>query len=320
MMRTNIIVTVATTLVSSTASTQEPSQRTAPIPNLTGTWVYPFCCGFTSPLSGPGPVVNKARMPQLTDADGRRLPPGTNVPLVSSVEQLVGDYNNPILTPQAAEVVKKHGESELAGIPTATPRSQCWPEGVPFALGNMGMQMIQQQDKIIILYDHDHQVRHVRINQPHPERVTPSWYGDSVGRYEGDTLVVDTVGMKIGPFSMIDLYGTPYTQALHVVERYRLIDYIAGVEAEKRGAKEKLHLPLRMSFAGGLMATADYKGQALQLQFTVEDQGVFTMPWSAMITYWRSFDQWPEFVCAQNLHSTYIIKESAVPRSDKPDF
>jgi hypothetical protein len=78
-------------------------------------------------------------------------PPGTNVPLVSSVEELVGDYNNPILKPQAAEVVKKHGESELAGIPTATPRSQCWPEGVPFALGNMGMQMIQQQDKIIIL-------------------------------------------------------------------------------------------------------------------------------------------------------------------------
>jgi hypothetical protein len=62
-------------------------------------------------------------------------------------------------------------------VPTATPRNQCWPEGVPFILGNMGMQMIQQPDKIVILYDHDHQIRHVRMNEPHPVRVTPSSVG-----------------------------------------------------------------------------------------------------------------------------------------------
>ena len=50
------------------------------------------------------------------------------------------------------------------------------------------------------------------MNQPHPTQVTPSWYGDSVGHYEGDTLVIDTVGVKIGPFSMVDMYGTPYTE------------------------------------------------------------------------------------------------------------
>ena len=98
---------------------------------------------------------------------------------------------------------------------------------------------------------------------------------------------------------MIDWFGTPYTEALHVVERYRLIDFEAGKEAEARGAREKLHIPLRMSGATGLMAAPDYKGKALQLQFTVEDEGVFTMPWSATITYWRSFEQWPEFVCAE---------------------
>jgi hypothetical protein len=54
------------------------------------------------------------------------------------------------------------------------------------------------------------------MNQSHPAQVTPSWYGDSVGRYEGDELVVDTVGVKIGPFSMLDWYGTPYTEALHL--------------------------------------------------------------------------------------------------------
>jgi hypothetical protein len=312
-----IAVTSAAGLLSTAALAQEPSQGTAPIPNVTGTWVYPFCCGFLSPPSGPGPVVNKSRIRQVSNADGRRFPPAANVPLVSSTRQFVGDYTNPILKPQAAEAVKKNGDGELTGVPIATPRNQCWPEGVPFILGNMGMQMIQQSDRIIILYEHDHQVRHVRMNQLHPAQVTPSWYGDSVGHYDGNTLVIDTVGIKIGPFSMIDWFGTPYSQALHVVERYRLIEYEAGKEAEERGIKEKL--ALRMSGAG-IAAAPDYKGQALQLQFTVEDEGVFTVPWSATITYWRSFEEWPEFVCAENLHSTFVVSDSAVPRADKPDF
>jgi hypothetical protein len=69
------------------------------------------------------------------------------------------------------------------------------------------------------------------MNQPHPAEVIPSWYGDSVGHYEGDTLVIDTVGIKIGSFStpglysMINLFGTRYTSVLHVVERYRLLDH-----------------------------------------------------------------------------------------------
>jgi hypothetical protein len=77
----------------------------------------------------------------------------------------------------------------------------CWPGGVPFVLWNIGMQMLQQPDKITILYSNDHEVRHVRMNQSHPARVTPSWYGDSVGHYEGDTLVIDSVGVKIGPLT-----------------------------------------------------------------------------------------------------------------------
>jgi hypothetical protein len=61
------------------------------------------------------------------------------------------------------------------------------------------------------------------MNVAHMAQVTPSWYGDSIGHYEEDTLVIDTVGVRIGPFAMIDMFGTPYTEALHVVERYRLM-------------------------------------------------------------------------------------------------
>jgi hypothetical protein len=284
------------------------TQGAASIPELSGTWVYPFCCGFAPPLSGPGPVLNKSRMPRLFGPDGLRLPAGANAPLVSNLCAFVGDYTNPILKPAAAEVVKKHGEIELSGVPYPTPRNQCWPEGVPFVFANFGMTMLQQPDKITILYEHDHQVRHVRMNQSHPVQVTPSWYGDSIGHYDGDMLVMDTVGIKIGPFSMVDWYGTPYTKALHVVEHYRLIEYEAVKEAEEWAAKE--YGPIRASGAS----------KGLQLQFTVEDEGVFTMPWSATITYRRSFREWPEFVCAENLRAIYATKDSAVPRADKPDF
>ena len=72
--------------------------------------------------------------------------------------------------------------------------------------------------------------------------MTPSWYGDSVGHYEGGTLVVDTVGVKVGRYSMIDWYGTPFTEALHLVERYRLLDYEATKEAIARDAKENFQI------------------------------------------------------------------------------
>jgi len=97
---------------------------------------------------------------------------------VESYYGLVGDHTNPILKPQAAEAVRKHGEIELSGVTIRTPRSQCWPGGVPFIFAfEQGMQFLQQPDKITIIYDYDHQVRHVRMDAPHPARVTPSWYG-----------------------------------------------------------------------------------------------------------------------------------------------
>jgi hypothetical protein len=220
MVRTFIIATTsAATLFSSAAFTQEPNQGAALIPDLSGVWTKPYL-GIELPLSGPSPVVNKARMRQLFDIDGRRLL-AASAPLVSNVSQLVGDYSNPILKPEAAEVVKKHGKMELRGMPIASARNQCWPEGVPYVFRDLGIQVLQQPDKITIVYDYDHEVRRVRMNQPHPAQVTPSWYGDSVGHYEADTLVIDTVGIKVGPFSMIDPFGTPHSQALHVMERYR---------------------------------------------------------------------------------------------------
>jgi hypothetical protein len=295
------------------------TQSAVSIPDFSGIWGHLSLPGFEPPPSGPGPVVNKSRTRQVVDGDGRPVT-ATNGALVSSIYQFVGDYSNPILKPQAAEVVKKHGEIELSGVPSPIPSNQCWPGGVPFVFWNIGMQMLQQPDRITILYSFDHEVRHVRMYQPHPAHVTPSWYGDSIGHYEGDTLVIDTVGIKIGPFAMVDWYGTPHTQALHVVERYRLLDYEAAKEAEEWGEKENFRLP---ASDAGFARNPDYKGKGLQLQFTVEDEAVFTMPWSATITYRRplsSLGEWPEFVCAENPYGHLPGRKAAIPTADRPDF
>jgi hypothetical protein len=278
------------------------TQSRPSIPDFSGAWTKPYI-GIESPASGPGPVTNRSRR------NGRR-----------DVYQYVGDYANPILKSEAAEIVKKHGEISLTGVPYPSPRNQCWPEGVPGIFVDPAMQLLQQPDKITILYPYDHQVRRVRVNEHHPAQVTPSWYGDSIGHYESDTLVIDTIGIKIGPFAMLDFYGTPYTGMLHVIERYRFIDDSAAKEGQERGLKENSFLPDGVDGDGGMVVDPEYKGKALQLEFAVEDEGVFTTPWSATVTYRRALGTILENVCAENLLGTYVHKDSAVPRADRPDF
>jgi hypothetical protein len=279
-------------------------QPVAAIPDIAGSWNHAALNGLELPLSGPGPVRNRSRM---------RAGPQAGV---GDRAQLVGDYTNPILRPWAAQVVKKFGEMSLAGKGYPTPRNQCWPEQVPFAFANYGMQVIQQPDRVTILYPFDHQFRQVRLNQPHPAHLTPSWYGDSVGHYEGDTLVVDTVGIKVGPFSMIDWYGTPFTEALHLVERYRLLDYNATMEAIERDAKEHFQTA---NPDNGPAVDRNYKGKGLQIQITVEDEGAFMMPWSATVTFRRALDEGLELVCADNTQ-WYPGARSVVPTADRLDF
>jgi hypothetical protein len=293
------------TVSSSVGSADSGKPSAAPIPDFSGTWAHPSFPGFEPPASGPGPVVNKSRMRGGSQA-GR-----------SSNLEFVGDYTNPILRPQAAEIVKKRGEVELSGVVAPNPNNQCWPEPLPYIFWNPAMQMIQEKHQIIFLYSEDHEVRRVRLNEPHLAQVTPSWYGDSVGYYENGTLVIDSVGIKaVRPFAMVDWFGTPYTEALHVIERYRLLDYEAAEEGLGRDAKENFQI----IGASRVRLEPNYKGKHLQLQFIVEDSGVFTIPWSATITYRRGFGEWQEMVCADNTRGFFDGKDAAVPRADKPDF
>ena len=118
----------------------------AAIPDFSGLWARVSFPGFEPPLAGPGPVTNRLRSPNGA----------------SSLYGYVGDYTNPILKPQAAEIVRKRGEVELGGGHAPSPRTQCWPGGVPFIFISVGMQMFQQPDKITIFYPDGQEVRRVR--------------------------------------------------------------------------------------------------------------------------------------------------------------
>jgi hypothetical protein len=322
MIRTFVIVAgfSASLTLSSALLAQQPSKGATSVPDFSGVWAHPFFPGFELPLSGPGPVTNRSRRGQIFDNDGRPRPPATSGALVGAGSPLVGDFTNPILKPLAAEMVKKQVDLEATGVGHPTPWTECWPSGVPFIFQDIAMQILQQPDKVTIVYEGS--FRQVRMNQPHPAQVSPSWYGDSVGRYEGDTLVIDTVGIKVGPCSMIDLYGTPYTNALHVVERHRLLDYEATKGALARVANENFRLPPDTI---GIDVDRNYRGNGLQLEFTVDNDGVFTTPWSATITYRRGInsrgtDAWVEFVCAENPHLYYAGRDIDAPTAEKPDF
>jgi hypothetical protein len=98
------------------------------------------------------------------------------------------------------------------------------PGGVPgfHLFGFQPLYFVQTPREVVLVYSSDEQVRHVYLDVPHSANPKPSWYGDLVGHYEGDTLVVDTIGMNDKTF--IDAYRTPHTEKLHVVERFRMVD------------------------------------------------------------------------------------------------
>jgi hypothetical protein len=289
-------------LVSVAAAASQAAPAATPVPDFSGFWAHPSL-GFGPPLSGPGPVRNTARLPSGA----------------GNFDMLIGDYNNPILKPEAAAIVKQRGEISASGRAFPDPDNQCMQNPVPYIFWNFDIQLLQQPDKVTIIYEHDQDHREIRLNQSHPARVVPSIHGDSVGHYEGDTLIVDTVGVKLGPYRMLDRLGTPYSPALHVVERYRLIDYDTARQAQELSEKEWPRV--------GDNIDRSYRGKGLQLEFTVEDPGVFTMPWSATQTYLRAGRAaWEERICAENVEhyyeqgQYYSDKDAHIPTAGKPDF
>ena len=295
-MRRNVLLAVMLASVAAISGLGQAAP-TSSMPNFSGLWAHPWLPGYEPLASGPTSLKNLSRR------NG-----------VSNPVQLVGDFNNPILKPETVEVVKKFGEMSKSYYGFPNPRNQCWPNGIPFVLSSNGLEIFQKKDETVLLYQTDHQVRRIRMNAQHPAKVTPTYFGDSVGHYEGDTLVIDTIGIKPGPFAMIDWFGTPQTPNLHVIERYRLVDYAQAKDGLDRASGENaLPQPATVDL--------DYRGKHLQLTFTVDDPSVFTTRWSATVTYGKPVDnEWRENICAENPNKYGTERDAQVPTALKPDF
>jgi hypothetical protein len=235
---------------------------------------------FLPPPDGPGPVVSEKDHPYIdnTYATRRGGQPTFHV----------ADLASPILLPWAREALRKVNERVLAGEPVFTPKERCWPIGVPaFLLYPVTpVYFLQTPDVVTLIWQEDHMVRHIYMNRKHSDHVTPSWFGESVGHYEGgDTLVVDTVGLNTKTF--VDQFRTPHTEQLHVVERFHILP----------------------------------GGNAMEATATVEDPGAFTTTWRGVQRY-RRVTQGPmlENNCAENNSAYFGMNVEPIPTANRPDF
>lgn len=232
---------------------------------------------FVAPPSGPGPVVSDPAHPYVSFYRSPRNP---------KPSFRVADLSNPILQPWAREQLRKVNERALSGQVVSIPKERCWPVGVPafLLLPATPVYFLQTPKKVTMIWMQNHQVREIYMDVPHSAAVRPSWYGESVGHYEGDALVVDTIG--ISDKSFVDNYQTPHTDQLHVIERFRMTE----------------------------------GGKTLEVNVHVEDAGAFTTPWSALQRYRRTSGPLSEVVCAENNGDHFEQGLEPMPQGDPGEF
>jgi len=224
-------------------------------------------------------------IPGSTPAPVRQDPRHRYVPNNTSEQPTyrIGDVGNPNLKPWVAAAMKKDNDEVLAGKYAYTARSSCAPGGVPgfMIFPAQPIHFIQTPTTVWMLYQGNAEVRRVHLNVQHTTNPKSSFYGESVGRYEGDTLVVDTIGLNNK--TVLDAYRTPHSDKLHVTERWRVVD-------------------------GGKM---------LEVQIRIEDPEAFNQPFSVMQRYERMPANWMEAICAEN--NGYFFQER-VPTAAVPEF
>jgi hypothetical protein len=226
---------------------------------------------------------------------------------------IANGYNNEYLKPWVVELLDRDDVVARSGKPLQTAHSLCYPEGVPYVFGEIQMQILQGPSEITLLYGGEQAAsRTIYLNRPHTPHLAPSWFGESVGHFEGDSLVVDTIGLAAHPQAgSMGFFGTPHTDALHVVERYRFLK-----DGEKTVAP-----PLR----DNRFRTPPYDrndliagGKTLRLVFTVDDPAAYRKPWSVTLDYMPLISHIPEYVCAENYREKDLLP--LVPRAEIPDF
>jgi hypothetical protein len=233
---------------------------------------------FDPPAGMRGPIKQHPDYPLRGNDTGRPTP-------------ALGNWKDPILKPWAAEQMRVSNEELLTGkvgMPFLA-QSRCWPGGVPGQLlwTTEPVYFIQKPKQVWMFWQRDQWVRRIAMTDQHSEDLKPSWYGESIGHYENGELVVDTAGLAAHKNSYLDMFRTPHTEKLHVVERYKV--------------------------------TADEK--FLEALVKIEDEDTFNEPIYATKRWRKDRNKWVESICAENSNQNYFNANlRPIPQATRVDF
>jgi hypothetical protein len=241
---------------------------------------------FLAPLSGgPGPIMSPPEHPYRPNGEGDDA--------AGDPTSRVADLSNPILTQWARDRMQVWNDMVLIDqrIPFEA-QERCFPPGVPAwnvfrRVGTPMSFMIQLPHKVLLIWHGDSHIRHIYLNVPHSQNPEPSWHGESVGHYEGNTLVVDTIALLAHEYSFVDNYRTPHSDRLHVVERFTLV-----------------------------------APDTLEINVHVEDPVAFATPWNARQSLTRTTTRGRigEHRCAEGNPDFFNVYPVPVPEAEIPDF
>jgi len=237
--------------------------------------------GWLDPPAGlRGPIKNHPDHPLQGNVDRG---PGRQVTLA------IGNHLDPILKPWAAEQMRISNEEVLTGkrgMPFLA-TSRCYPGSVPGQLlwTTEPFYFMQNPKTVHMVWQRDSLSRRIFMTDKHSEHVKPSWFGESIGRYENGELMVDTIGVST-KMSYLDMFRTPHSDKLHVTERFKL--------------------------------TAD--GKFLEAQVKVEDDVTFNEPMYMAARWRKQVGPWHEFICAENNGDLFSHNLFPLPEAKQLDF
>jgi hypothetical protein len=268
-----------------------PAPASEEIPNFTpsadSSWQVNFWDYILPPPAGAGhgPILTDPNYPYNSQIQNGGLFTG------GEFQVAIVNSKDPVLKPWAAKQMQETNDELLSGERKLgfVAQSRCWPGGVPnINLFLEPVYFLQKPKEVVVVWQRNNMVRHVYLADKHSANVKPSWFGESIGHYEGgDTLVVDTIGIKGGKYHYIDNFRTPHTEKLHVVERFTM--------------------------------SPDKKKMTAII--TVEDPDTFNAPLTLRQEWRRTNLSYQESICAEDGGEDHFKQNlDPIPVADKPDF
>ncbi len=211
-------------------------------------------------LAGAGPTTPS---PDPRDLQGVWFGIGNQDP--GNMRYVPQEGGEPPFTPAGLAVYRQRQDAADAGNPIRQLADDCMPHGVPAAIRlPTPLQIIQTPGQTTIIQEASRTVRIIFMDEAQPAAPTPTFIGHSVGKWDGDTLVVDTIGLRP---NWLDPTGAPASEQMHLVERIRKIG----------------------------------DGKQIEDVFTITDPKYYTRSWTARRVYdWHPEERVQEYVCEES--------------------